>query len=149
MGFIFNTNKIKSFFKKSKQLLVDGCCETSECCTDFGCNYIIEYATFFLGVAGQWTTVDPSGVIDGSLFGNVRNADLRIRVTAVNADVEISNISILGNVLDWTFTTPITITNGTNDIIAIYNNLFNPAQQIISFTNDCDNQQTLLTINFV
>jgi hypothetical protein len=47
MARMFNSNKVRSFFQKKKQILVDGCCDTETTCCDSGAK-LRGYRVFYI-----------------------------------------------------------------------------------------------------
>jgi hypothetical protein len=101
MARMFNSNKVRSFFQKRKQILVDGCCEVTEPCCP---NVVLgRYKVNF----EDGTT--PVGITDGLSFYKTLPNGTKWSFyleTIGPVDVDIINILVTPPVLNTVVNTP-------------------------------------------
>jgi hypothetical protein len=86
---MFNLNKVRSFFQKKKQILVDGCCDTETTCCDSGAR-LRGYKVFY-GDGGTPIEINDSSTLNATL--NVGNK-WGIYLETINNDVGVISIVV-------------------------------------------------------
>ena len=162
MARMFNNNKVRNFFQKKKQILVDGCCDTETCCgatTGTPCGFNI-YFTDKNYTDVEITTVQAPFV--GSVSTSVGLLPITFEIYAQASPLIISNINVTNVSSAPTLSslpiTPYTLSaNSFGDIVTISDvsdpfNEWSPGQNydyIITFTIQCGAIIQNATINLV
>ena len=129
---MFNDNKTKSFFRRGKQRLVDGCCEEPEpCCNVLLCNYNWQIVTYELDGSFarilpalddqtfNYPHLDPENVTLG--FSPTTRTSYEIDVIAIpvvgGGNIAFNSITFGTNLFEVTNNTPIVIADGSSDVL--------------------------------
>jgi hypothetical protein len=111
---MFNLNKVRSFFQKRKQILVDGCCDTETTCCDPGAR-LRGYRVFYSDGG------TPIEINDSSTLNTVLNVGDKwnIYLETINNDVDVTSIVVTPIIAGLNIaSTPYTVSHpGTGPIV--------------------------------
>jgi len=161
MARIFSNNKVRNFFQKKKQILVDGCCDTETCCDSvIGtlCGFNI-YGTLNTNPKAEITSIQAPFIGNLSII-SVDLGEIQFEIYYSGSTLNISNINVnnidSGPTISTIAINPYNLSAGSYSGIAgiVYNppGVWTPGQNYnyaITFTITCGAIVQNATINLV